>query len=101
MACARTHFGSTLAGRWIVTGGCGGMGGAQPLAGQLAGAAMLVVDVDAEKIRRRIETGYCQQLVTDLDQAIAMCLDARAARKSLSVGLVGNCAEISSRIGPA
>jgi urocanate hydratase len=94
MACARTHFGSTLAGRWIVTGGCGGMGGAQPLAGQLAGAATLVIDVDAEKISRRVETGYCQQLVTDLDQALAMCLDAKSARKSLSVGLVGNCAEI-------
>jgi urocanate hydratase len=94
MACARSHFGGTLAGRWIVTGGCGGMGGAQPLAGQLAGAAILVVDVDAGKIRRRIETEYCQQLVTDLDQAIAMCLDAKSARKSLSIGLVGNCAEI-------
>ncbi len=94
MSCARAHFGGTLAGRWIVTGGCGGMGGAQPLAGQLAGAAILVVDVDAEKIRRRIETGYCRHLVTDLDQAVAICLDAKAAHKALSIGLVGNCAEV-------
>jgi urocanate hydratase len=94
MTCARTHFGGTLSGRFIVTGGCGGMGGAQPLAGQLAGAAILVVDVDAVKIQRRIETGYCQQLVTDLDQALAMCLEATATRKGLSVGLVGNCAEV-------
>jgi urocanate hydratase len=93
-ACGRSHFGGTLAGRWIVTGGCGGMGGAQPLAGQLAGAVILVIDVDADKINRRIESGYCQHLVTDLDQAIQMCLDAKTARKGISVGLVGNCAEI-------
>jgi urocanate hydratase len=94
MSCARTYFGGTLAGRWIVTGGCGGMGGAQPLAGQLAGAALLVIDVDAEKIRRRIDARYCQALVSDLDRAVAMCREAKSARKALSVGLVGNCAEI-------
>jgi urocanate hydratase len=94
MACARTHFGGTLAGRLIVTGGCGGMGGAQPLAGALAGGAILVVDVDAEKIRRRMDTGYCQHLVSDLDRAIAMCLAAKSARTGLSVGLVGNCADV-------
>jgi urocanate hydratase len=94
MACARAHFGGTLAGRFIVTGGCGGMGGAQPLAGELAGAAILVIDVDAEKIRRRIDTGYCRHLVADLDQAIAACLDAKAAGNAVSVGLVGNCAEV-------
>lgn len=94
MACARTHFGGTLAGRLIVTGGCGGMGGAQPLAGQLAGGAILVVDVDAEKIRRRIDTGYCQHLVTDIDRAIVMCLDAKSKGTARSVGLVGNCADV-------
>lgn len=94
VACARTHFGGSLAGTWIVTGGCGGMGGAQPLAGQLAGAATLVIDVDEDKIRRRIETGYCQYLINNLDEAIQMCLAAKSKRSSLSVGLVGNCAEI-------
>lgn len=94
MACARMHFGGTLAGRWIVTGGCGGMGGAQPLAGWLAGASILVVDVNPEKIRRRIESGYCQRLTDDLDAAIAACLDAKAAGVPRSIGLVGNCAEV-------
>jgi len=94
VACAHTHFGGTLAGRWIVTGGCGGMGGAQPLAGQLAGAVTLVIDVDAEKIRRRIETGYCQTLVTSLDEAIALCQAAKQRREGVSIGLVGNCADI-------
>src|SRR5262245_47814538 len=94
MACARTHFGGTLAGRWIVTGGCGGMGGAQALAGQLAGAVTLVVEADADKIRRRIKSGYCQRLVDDLGQAIDACLAAKAARQAVAIGLVGNCAEI-------
>jgi len=94
VACARTHFGGSLAGRWIVTGGCGGMGGAQPLAGQLAGAATLVIDVDEAKIRRRIESAYCQQLVTDLDEALAVCQSAQQRGEGVSVGLVGNCAEI-------
>jgi urocanate hydratase len=94
MACARSHFGGTLAGRWIVTGGCGGMGGAQPLAGRLAGAVTLVVEADAEKIRRRIESGYCQRLVDDLDQAVDACLAAKAACEGVAIGLVGNCAEV-------
>lgn len=94
MACARTHFGGTLSGCWIVTGGCGGMGGAQPLAGWLAGASTLVVDVNPDKIRRRIETGYCQHLMEDSDRAIAACLEAKAAKNAVSIGLVGNCAEV-------
>jgi urocanate hydratase len=94
VACARTHFGGSLAGRWIVTGGCGGMGGAQPLAGQLAGAVTLVIDVDEARIRRRIETGYCQSLVTDLDEAIRICQVARERGDGVSIGLVGNCADI-------
>jgi urocanate hydratase len=94
VACARTHFGGSLAGRWIVTGGCGGMGGAQPLAGQLAGAATLVIDVDEAKIRRRIESAYCQQLVTSLDEALLVCQNAQQRGEGVSVGLVGNCAEI-------
>jgi urocanate hydratase len=94
VASAHAHFGGTLAGRWIVTGGCGGMGGAQPLAGQLAGAATLVVDIDEAKIRRRIETGYCQILTSNLDEAISLCQAAKQRREGVSIGLVGNCAEV-------
>lgn len=94
MSAARLRFGGTLAGRMIVTGGCGGMSGAQPLAGQLAGAATLVVEVDEARIRRRVETGYCQRLVHDLDEALALCDTARAARRGASIGLVGNVSDV-------
>jgi urocanate hydratase len=94
MACARKHFGGTLAGRWVLTGGCGGMGGAQPLAGVMAGAATLVVEVDRAKIQRRIDTGYCQHMAESLDEALRMVFQARSEKRPLSVGLVGNCAEV-------
>ncbi len=94
MACARKHFGGTLRGRWVVTGGCGGMGGAQPLAGFMAGAATLVVEADATKIQRRVDTGYCQHLVHNLDDALALVDKARSRGKPVSVGLVGNCADV-------
>ena len=93
-AMARTHFGGSLAGRWILTGGMGGMGGAQPLAGTMNGAAILVVEVDPERIRRRIETRYCDRATADLDEAVAWVRGAARAREALSVGLVGNCAEV-------
>ena len=92
--CARQHFGGSLAGRLVVTGGLGGMGGAQPLAATMNGAAFLGVDVDPERIRRRVETGYCDRLETSLDAAIGLVEEARAARRPLSVGLVGNIAEV-------
>ena len=94
MACARKHFGGSLRGRWLVTGGCGGMGGAQPLAGYMAGAATLVVEADAAKIQRRIDTGYCQHLAHSLDDALAIVNAARAKGEAASVGLVGNCADV-------
>jgi urocanate hydratase len=94
MACARKHFGGTLKGRMLVTGGCGGMGGAQPLAACMAGAATLVIEVDAAKIQRRIDTGYCQHIEHDLDAALKRVLDAKQASEPVSVGLVGNCAEV-------
>ena len=93
-AMARAHFGGSLAGRWILTGGMGGMGGAQPLAGTMNGAAVLVVEVDPERIRRRIETRYCDRMTDDLDEAIGWVLGAAGAGETLSVGLVGNCAEV-------
>ena len=92
--CARQHFGGTLAGRLVVTGGLGGMGGAQPLAATMNGAAFLGVDVDPERIRRRVETGYCDRLEYSLDEALRLVLEAKARCQPLSVGLVGNIAEV-------
>ncbi len=92
--CARQHFGGSLEGRLVVTGGLGGMGGAQPLAATMNGAAFLGVDVDAERIRRRVETRYCDRLETDLDAALRLVEEARSHRRALSVGLVGNIAEV-------
>jgi urocanate hydratase len=92
--CARQHFGGTLAGRLIVTGGLGGMGGAQPLAATLNGGVLLGVDVDQARIERRVAGGYCDQMTTDLDTALELTQAARAARRPLSVGLVGNIATV-------
>ncbi len=92
--CARQHFGGTLEGRLVVTGGLGGMGGAQPLAATMNGAAFLGVDVDPERIRRRVDTGYCDRMSTSLDEALRLLDEARARRRPLSVGLVGNIAEV-------
>ncbi len=92
--CARQHFGGTLEGRLVVTGGLGGMGGAQPLAATMNGAAFLGVDVDEQRIRRRVEHRYCDRLETNLDRALQLLDEARVNRKPLSVGLVGNIAEV-------
>jgi urocanate hydratase len=92
--CARQHFGGTLEGRLIVTGGLGGMGGAQPLAATMNGAAFLGVDVDQDRIRRRVETRYCDRLEIDLSTALRLVEEARSQRRPLSVGLVGNIAEV-------
>ena len=93
-ACAARHFGGTLAGRLVVTGGLGGMGGAQPLAATMNGAAFLGVDVDPARIQKRLDSGYLDQRAADLDQALETLLEARQARRALSVGLVGNIAEV-------
>src|SRR5512135_2399053 len=92
--CARQHFGGSLAGRLVVTGGLGGMGGAQPLAATMNGAAFLAVEADESRIRRRLETRYLDRMETDLDAALALLDKARREKKPLSVGLVGNCAEV-------
>src|SRR6187455_474611 len=93
-AAAKQHFGGDLAGRLVVTGGLGGMGGAQPLAATMNGAAFLGVDVDRSRIRRRVETRYCDRLETDLSRALALVDEARRRRQPLAVGLVGNIAEV-------
>jgi len=87
----RQHFGGSLAGRWILTAGLGGMGGAQPLAGVFAGASVLAVECQASRIEKRLETKYLDHRADDLDTALAMI---RGATKPISVGLLGNAAEI-------
>jgi len=93
-AMARRHFGGSLAGRWILTGGMGGMGGAQPLAATMNGGVMLCVEVDPRRIQRRLDTRYCDRMTADLEEALAWVREATAAGKPLSIGLVGNCAEV-------
>jgi urocanate hydratase len=93
-AVAAKRFNGTLAGTLTVTGGCGGMGGAQPLAVTLNGGVCLVVDVDGDRLRRRVEHRYLDEVADDLDDAIARCERARADKKALSVGVVGNCATV-------
>ncbi len=93
-AMADRQFGGDLSGKLIVSGGMGGMGGAQPLAATLNGAVFLGIDVDPERIERRVRTGYCDRIVMTLDEALTICDDAREQKRAISVGLVGNCAEI-------
>ena len=93
-AVAAKRFGGTLAGTLTVTGGCGGMGGAQPLAVSLNGGACLVVDVDERRLRRRVDTRYLDEVAGSLEDAVRMVLAAKDARRPLSVGVVGNCAEV-------
>jgi urocanate hydratase len=90
----RQHFGGSLRGTWTLTGGMGGMGGAQPLAVTMNDGAVLCVDVDPTRIERRIETRYCDRMTHDLDEALRWVLEARDRGEALSVGLVGNCAEV-------
>jgi urocanate hydratase len=97
-ACARQHFDGTLAGRLVVSGGLGGMGGAQPLAATLNGAAFLGVDVDASRIQKRLDTGYVDRMVTSLDQALEIVLGAKAQQQAVSVGLVGNIADVLAQL---
>ena len=93
-AVARRHFGGDLSGRILVSGGLGGMGGAQPLAATMLGAAFLGVEVDPQRIQRRLKTGYCQKISYDLDEALRIVQEAARRRDAVSVGLVGNCAEV-------
>ncbi|MGO4301395.1 urocanate hydratase [Leifsonia sp. RAF41] len=88
------HSGGSLAGTLTLTGGCGGMGGAQPLAVTLNGGAVLIVDVDRSRLQRRVDHGYLDVLATDLDDAVAQALAAKDAGRAVSVGVVGNAAEV-------
>lgn len=92
-------FGSSdLRGKLILTGGMGGMSGAQPLAGKMAGAVILVVEVDKKRIERKIKEGYCDYLVEDLDDALRMAKELQEKKEPASIGLVGNCADVYREI---
>lgn len=91
--CARQNFGGSLKGRFVLTGGLGGMGGAQPLAVTMNEGVCLAVECDEKRIDRRIKVGYCDMKTDDLDEAVKMAMDAKKKKKALSIGLLGNCAE--------
>ncbi len=93
-AAAAKHFGGSLSGRLVVTGGLGGMGGAQPLAATMNGGACLVIEVDKSRILRRIETKYLNRWTEDLTEALSWIDAAKVGNEALSVGLLGNCADV-------
>ncbi|MGD0305721.1 MAG: urocanate hydratase [Candidatus Acidiferrales bacterium] len=93
-AAGRKHFNGDLAGKLLVSGGMGGMGGAQPLAATLNGAAFLGIDVAPERIKRRVKSGYCDVMVNDLDEALRILKNSVRKGEPTSVGLVGNCADV-------
>jgi len=93
-AAAGKHFGGDLAGKLVVSGGMGGMGGAQPLAATMNGASFLGIEIDPERIKRRIRSGYCDICVNSLDEAVRILKNAVRQKQATSVGLVGNCAGV-------
>jgi urocanate hydratase len=95
---AKKHFGGDLKGKFILTGGMGGMGGAQPLAVTMNGGAVLCVEVDKKRIERRLSKGYCDKMVESLDEALDVVLKAKNKGKAISVGLVANCADTHPEI---
>src|SRR4051794_36550167 len=95
---ADKHFGGDLSGKLLLSGGLGGMGGAQPLAATLNRAVFLGIEVDPERIERRVRTGYCDRMAQTLDEALDICEEAREQKRGVSVGLVGNCAELLPEI---
>ena len=97
-ACARQNFKGSLQGRLVLTGGMGGMGGAQPLAIKMNGGVCLDVEVDEARIQRRVDSKYCDLLVRDLDEALEVAGDAVKEKKPLSIGLVGNCADVEPEL---
>ena len=94
MSAADKHFGGDLTGKLIVSGGMGGMGGAQPLAATMTGASFLGIDVDPERIKKRLKSGYCDFMVNSLDEALRILKNSLRKKENVSVGLVGNCADV-------
>jgi urocanate hydratase len=97
-AAGRKHFGGSLEGKFVLTGGLGGMGGAQPLAATMNGALFLGVEVDPARIKKRLKSGYCDKMAWSLDEALELIDNARKGRHPISVGLVGNCADVLPEI---
>ena len=97
-AAGRKHFGGSLDGKFVLSGGLGGMGGAQPLAATMNGAVFLGVEVDPTRIEKRLKSGYCDKIASTLEEALQLIDQSRKNRKSLSVGLVGNCADVLPEI---
>ncbi|HVZ16504.1 MAG TPA: urocanate hydratase [Terriglobales bacterium] len=93
-AAGEKHFGGSLEGKLVVSGGMGGMSGAQPLAATMAGAAFLGIEVDPERIKKRLKTGYCDFMVNTLDEALRILKNAVRKKEAVSVGLIGNCADV-------
>jgi urocanate hydratase len=93
-ACAQKEFGASLSGKLVLTGGLGGMGGAQPLAVTMNDGVVIAVEVDPERIRKRLETRYLDAMVDDLDEALRQAEEARRQGRPRSIGLVGNCADV-------
>src|SRR5881394_3697571 len=93
-AAANKHFDGSLEGKLIVSGGMGGMGGAQPLAATMTGACFLGIDVNPERIKKRLKTGYCDFMVNSLDEALRILKNSIRKKENVSVGLVGNCADV-------
>lgn len=94
MSAAQTHFKSDLVGRTVLSAGLGGMGGAQPLAAKMAGAAFLGIDVDSTRAEKRLKTGYLDKVAASLDEALKLVADAAKEKRALSVGLIGNAADV-------
>jgi urocanate hydratase len=93
-ACAKKHFGGTLKGKFVLSGGLGGMGGAQPLAITMNGGVALVVEVDKSRIERRKNAGFCNELIENLQEALEIVQNAKEQGETISVGLLGNCADV-------
>ncbi|MGB9720487.1 MAG: urocanate hydratase [bacterium] len=97
-ACARKHFGGTLKGKWVLTGGMGGMSGAQPLAVTMNEGVILDIEVDPKRIERRVKQGFCDMMVDNLDEALKLVFEALEKKIPRSIGLVGNCADIEPEL---
>src|SRR6266566_3105078 len=97
-AAGRKHFGGSLEGKFVLTGGLGGMGGAQPLAATMNSAVFLGVEVDPARIEKRLKSGYCDKIAWSLDEALQLIDKARQDRQAVSIGLVGNCADVLPEI---
>jgi urocanate hydratase len=96
--CARQHFGGSLNGQFVLTGGMGGMGGAQPLAARFAGAASITIEIDETRIDKRINDGYCDVKTDSLDEALRIVNEYKARKEPISIGLIGNTAEVHPEI---